>query len=273
MKKINLHSHTNFCDGKNTTEEMVLAAIDHNFDVFGFSGHSYTNFDESYCMSLDDTLTYREEVKMLADKYRSQIKILCGVEQDYFSNQPTDYYDYVIGSVHAFYNKNFDKYVYVDYGADSLVADCENLYGGNSLALAKDYFSTVSDVHNRTNCNIIGHFDLLTKFNEQVHMFDESHPEYIAAVDNALEHLLPSGAIFEINTGAMSKGYRSTPYPSESILRKIHKGGGKIILSSDTHSVDTVDFAFDDALRLAQLCGFETIMSIDDMGNFVEARI
>lgn len=47
--KINLHSHTTFCDGKNSAEEMVVSAIDHGFDVFGFSGHSYTPFDESYC--------------------------------------------------------------------------------------------------------------------------------------------------------------------------------------------------------------------------------
>lgn len=57
----------------------------------------------------------------------------------------------------------------------------------------------------------------------------------------------------------MSKGYRTTPYPSESILRKIRAGGGRVIISSDTHSADTVDFAFDDALRLAEICGFETL--------------
>lgn len=47
--------------------------------------------------------------------------------------------------------------------------------------------------------------------------------------------------------------------PSESILRKIRAGGGRVIISSDTHSADTVDFAFDDALRLAEICGFETL--------------
>ena len=51
MKKINLHSHTTYCDGNNTAEEMVLAAIQSGFDVFGFSGHSYLDFDDSWCMS------------------------------------------------------------------------------------------------------------------------------------------------------------------------------------------------------------------------------
>ena len=62
MAKINLHSHTTYCDGKNTPEEMVLAAMDRGFDVFGFSGHSYTAFDESYCMSRAMTDAYEQEV-------------------------------------------------------------------------------------------------------------------------------------------------------------------------------------------------------------------
>ena len=49
--KANLHTHTTWCDGKNTAEEMVRSAIESGFDVLGFSGHSYTSFDESYCMS------------------------------------------------------------------------------------------------------------------------------------------------------------------------------------------------------------------------------
>lgn len=257
--KINLHSHTTFCDGKNSAEEMIESAIEHGFDVFGFSGHSYTPFDESYCMSLEGTKEYKRTVKALAEKYKSKIKILCGVEQDFFSNQPINCYDYAIGSVHAFYNKNYDKYIYADYSAELLADACEKHYGGDFLSMAEDYFEEESRVAEKTGCNIIGHFDLITKFNEQEPMFDERHPRYEAAVDKALKRLIPSGAVFEINTGAMSKGYRTTPYPSEAILKKIKAGGGKVIISADTHAVDTVDFAFKDALRLAKLCGFDEL--------------
>ena len=37
-----LHVHTNYCDGKNTPEEMVLAAIEKGMECIGFSVHSYT---------------------------------------------------------------------------------------------------------------------------------------------------------------------------------------------------------------------------------------
>ena len=37
--KRNLHTHSTFCDGKNTPEEMVRAAIAKGFDAIGFSSH------------------------------------------------------------------------------------------------------------------------------------------------------------------------------------------------------------------------------------------
>lgn len=259
MAKINLHSHTTYCDGKNTPEEMVLAAMDRGFDVFGFSGHSYTAFDESYCISRAMTDAYEQEVRRLASSYQQKITILCGIEQDIFSGPAESRWDYAIGSVHAFYNREFDRYIYVDYSKDQMIRDCEECYGGDFLAMAEDYFATEATVIAKTGADIIGHFDLVTKFNEQEKMFEESHPRYEAAVDNALAKLLATGAVFEINTGAMSKGYRTSPYPSESILRKIKIGGGKIIISSDTHTADTIDFAFADAARLAKLCGFEKL--------------
>ena len=35
----NYHTHTTFCDGKNTPQEIVEGAIQKRFDAIGFSGH------------------------------------------------------------------------------------------------------------------------------------------------------------------------------------------------------------------------------------------
>ena len=59
----NFHTHTTFCDGQNTPEEMVLAAIEKGFSALGFSGHGYTTFDTSYCIT--DTDGYCREIKRL----------------------------------------------------------------------------------------------------------------------------------------------------------------------------------------------------------------
>ena len=76
----NFHTHTLFCDGKSTPEEVVLAAIEKGFSAIGFSGHGYTPFDTSYCMN--DTAGYVAEVKHLKEKYKNAIQVYLGVEED-----------------------------------------------------------------------------------------------------------------------------------------------------------------------------------------------
>ena len=254
MKKINLHSHTTYCDGNNTAEEMVLAAIQSGFDVFGFSGHSYLDFDDSWCMSKEDTKAYYDEIQRLKEKYKDRITILCGIEQDYLSDTPVNQYDYVIGSVHVI-PKN-GEYISVDYTAENLIENINKHYDGDALAFAEDYYKMLGNVHKKTKCHIIGHFDLLTKFNEQFPIFDTSHPRYIQAAEAALEKLLQKDVIFEVNTGAISRGYRTSPYPSNDLLLKIKEKGGKVLISTDTHSIHTVDVGYDDASFLLKSIGF-----------------
>mgnify|MGYP003369859089 FL=1 len=277
MRKVNLHTHTILCDGNNTAEEMVLSAIEKNFDVLGFSGHSASCFDGRGCIPDSEISGYKAEIARLKEKYKKQILILCGLELDYYATQPASGFDYIIGSVHAFHKAGFDmspsSFVLVDYGLKQLHEALDKFYGGDEMALAEDYFERVSHITENTNCDIIGHFDLLTKFNEQERLFDESHPRYVAAADKALEKLLKSKAFFEINTGAMAKELRSVPYPSASILRKINQGGGKIIISSDSHRTDTVDFAFEEARKLARSCGFRSVVTVDKDGKFAEEAL
>lgn len=270
--KANLHTHTSFCDGKNSPEEMIWSAVEKGFDVLGFSGHSYTPFDETYCMSLENTRRYQKEVRRLAETYRDQICIFCGIEQDIYSDQPTEPYDYVIGSVHAVYREDgrSGRYIYVDSDLAALKEAVSELYGGDYLALAEDYFSIVSQVVHKTGCQIVGHFDLLTKFNEQEHLFDESHPRYKEAVHQALSKLLQADPIFEINTGAMARGYRTSPYPSPSILRSIYQAGGRITINSDSHSASSLDFGFEAAREAARSCGFSVFWTMDEHGKFAE---
>ena len=55
----------------------------------------------------------------------------------------------------------------MDYSKDQMIRDCEECYGGDFLAMAEDYFATEATVIAKTGADIIGHFDLVTKFNEQ----------------------------------------------------------------------------------------------------------
>ena len=236
--------HTCYCDGKNTPEEMVQSAIEKGLSTVGISGHSYTFFDESYCMQKADIPRYLAECRYLRAKYFDQIHVLCGVEQDYYSDYPTDDFDYVIGSVH--YIKVEGECIPVDESIEILRAAVQKHFDGDVYALCEAYFATVADVVNKTDCDIIGHFDLISKFIEKEPLFDTQHPRYVAAWQKAVDELLKRNVPFEINTGAISRGYRTQPYPSEEMREYIREKGGRFVLSSDAHSKENIGYCFDE---------------------------
>ena len=232
--KRDLHVHSVYSDGKNTPEEIVAAAIALGLEEIAVTDHSYTWFDESYCIKKDAQNAYIDEISALKARYSDKIRILCGIEQDYYSEEPTDRFDFVVGSVH--YIKCGEQFVEVDHLSEA--RECiAGYFGGDSDAYAEKYFSTLSDVCRRTGCDIIGHFDLITKFCERETLFDTESPRYIAAWKGAVDELLKYGKPFEINTGAISRGYRTSPYPSMAQIDYIKSHGGRLVLSSDAHSI------------------------------------
>ncbi|MBR5742332.1 MAG: histidinol-phosphatase HisJ family protein [Clostridia bacterium] len=243
MIREDLHVHTVFCDGKNTPEEMAEAALAAGLTTLGFSGHSHTPIDESYCMSREGTLRYREEIARLKEKYRRKLRILCGIEMDYFSDDDPAFYDYVIGSVH--YVEAGGRFYAVDHNPEAFQKAVAEGFGGDPYALCEAYYALVGDVVRKVKADIVGHFDLVTKFQEKFPSFREDHPRYRAAWEKALVPLLASGAVFEINTGAISRGWRTAPYPAPPIREAIRAGGGRMILSSDSHARGTLLYAFD----------------------------
>lgn len=239
----NYHTHTIFCDGKSSAEEMVLRAIELGFKELGFSGHSHTFFDQSYCMTCAGTREYMNTVRQLREKYRDQIKICLGVEQDYYSDAPTGEYEYIIGSVH--YVKKDGCYLPVDKDRESQIDAVNRFYDGDFYGFIEDYYNTVADVYRKTRCQIVGHFDLVTKFNAAHDLFDPRHPRYQAAANKALQGLMDAPVIMEVNVGAVAKGYTAEPYPAKDLLSQWLAAGKPIQYSSDCHLADKLLFGYD----------------------------
>lgn len=252
MTTIDLHTHTNYCDGNDTPREMVEEAIKRGFDVLGFTGHSYDPSVEPYSMTPESTEQYKAEVTALKEEYKDKINIFLGLEQDYHSAPYGDGYDYIIGSVHNI--EKCGKMIPVDLYPDDLQTDLERYYGGDFETFAEEYFELVSDVVNKTNCDIIGHLDLTSKF-------FETHPRiltdrYKNAALKAVKALVPYNRYFEINVGAMTRGYRTAPYPDPFILKEIHRLGGKIVINGDCHNKEWLGDHLDTAIKIAKECGF-----------------
>lgn len=247
-----LHVHTTYCDGADTPEETVKAAISLGMECVGFSAHSHVPFDEFGCMKKEAYAEYKREIDFLKKKYAGRIKILCGIEQDYCSNMPFDGFDYAIGSVH--YVKAGSEYFAADDTREILIDGAEKYFGGDILAVAEEYFRAVANPPK--GINIIGHFDLISKFNKNESLFSETDERYVSAYKRAIDALLPLDIPFEVNTGAISRGYKDTPYPSEAQLEYIREKGGRVILSSDSHSKDTLCYGFEAETERLRKIGF-----------------
>lgn len=242
MYYANYHTHTCFCDGRDTPEQLVQEAIRLGCPALGFSGHSYTPYEAAW-MPKERILPYQAEIRRLQAVYSGQIRILLGIEQDYYSDEATDAYEYVIGAVHNL--RRGGEYRPLDYTRDRLITTVNDWFGGDWYALAEEYYALVGDLYEKTHCRVIAHFDLIEKFNEAGDLFDRTHPRYRAAALAALDRLKDAPVIFEVNTGAIARGYRTTPYPDPFLLQAMQDAGVRLMLNSDCHD------------RRFLLCGFD----------------
>lgn len=240
------HTHCTFCDGKNTPEEMVLEAIKLGCGEIGFSSHSFMTHESRWGMPPDVEEKYKAEISRLKDKYSDRIKIFLGIEYDWTSDIDTTDYDYVIGAVH--YVLKNGHFIPVDETADHHKNAIKELYNGDADALAEDYYKMTAQLHDKTGCDIIAHFDIITKFDERDKVYEET-PRYCEAALSACRSLAKKPVVFEINTGAISRGYRTTPYPAPFILNELVRLKAPLVITPDTHSKDTLIFGMKDVER------------------------
>ncbi len=264
----NLHTHTTLCDGKNTPEEMVLAAIEKEFTSIGFSGHGYTDFDLSYC--LKNMAGYLHTMRELQKQYRSKIEIYVGVEEDagYLLPNRSDF-DYIIGSSH--YVSVNGSYYPIDSGSERL-EKCIELFDGDPLKLADSYYRTFCEYIRTRKPDIVGHFDLITKYDEVDTPYFSGIPAYQELALYYLKEALKSDCFFEVNTGAIGRGYRTSPYPCAELLHVLKKNGGKLILSSDCHAADKLDCFFTETRAILRDIGFEYVYALSK-GAFIKDHL
>ena len=240
MIKQNLHTHSVYCDGKDTIDQMVQTAIQKGFTILGFSGHGPCRYDE-VAMKEEDLVSYRKEILAAKEKYKDQIQIYVGIEEDMTQRIPSkDPYDFVIGSKHFIQVQNQVKNV--DY-SQAMTDEITDLYGGDFLSYAKDE-----------------------------HYLSFTDPAYLSYAQACIDVLVQAGKIFEINTGAISRGYRKHPYPHKSLLEYLFQKGGKIVLNSDCHDCHMLDCHYAESLKQIRDIGFTSMMVLTPEG-FKEAPI
>lgn len=251
--KTNYHTHTTWCDGKDSPRAVVESAIAKGFDVIGFSSHSMLPEDDTdWVLTPGKAARYAAEVRSLAEEYAPRIRVLCGVEADYVPGGAEPSYaayaaispDYIIGSVHFVVAPGGAR-VPVDHSPDLLEKGIRESFSGSAEAFVRAYFAQLREMVARFDFDVVGHPDLIRKFNAKHPYFDEDAPWYREEVVATADAIAASGKVVEVNTGAISRGWLDDAYPSATFRGLLRAKGVKFILSSDAHAADAIDCAFD----------------------------
>ena len=254
----NLHTHTVFSDGKHTMEENVAAAVEKNMLSIGFSDHSLTPIDVCYCIQREAYDTYLRTIRALNET--SSIPVYAGLELDAYSNDDISVYDYVIASVHYLYRNG--EYYPLDHNPQLLDKCIREAFGGDVLEMIRCYCDTLGDHVAKTKPAFVGHFDLPAKFSTM----PESDGRYQSIMADHLREIIKLCPYIELNTGAISRGWREMPYPADFLLDVIRDSGGRIVLGSDAHDKEHLTCWFDEAIALLKKKNIDSIYMFNGTG-------
>ena len=266
----NAHTHTTYCDGQSTVEEMVEAAQRLGFVSLGFSGHGDQGFDPAYSMADGRQQKYLTEVRALEQNRRERgmtPRLWVGVEEDSLTpaaNKAEDRQtlDYVIGSTHYVERDFHGQPVAVDGDLSLLRAYIRERLDGDALEMVRRYFDLHVSSLLTSRPDIIGHFDLPRKYAATHGLFDEESRAYRTLALDALERAYPCGGVLELNTGGMARSGMKAPYPTLELLCAWREMGGSVTLTSDCHNAAFLDANFDLGMRLLARAGFRTVLRL-----------
>lgn len=272
MKRFNLHSHSLFCDGKNSLEEMALAAIEKGLYCFGFSAHAPVRFENNFALKQENQEAYLQEARRLKEKYADKIRLFVSMEFDYITDIEEDIrqradslgLDYVIASVHQVKESGKEGHWFIDGGKQEVWDKGLVEYFNSDIRKGVEcfYFQSI-EMLKKSHPDVIGHFDKVKMHNKE-RFFSQQDPWYCDLVMNLLEEIKKQNCICEVNTRGLYKGRSDDFFPSVKWIKQAAQMGIRMTVSTDCHNVNEVDTLFDQAVETLKECGHDYIWYFDD---------
>jgi histidinol-phosphatase (PHP family) len=243
---VDYHMHTAFSDGKDAYLSYLEVARKKDLAEIGFTDH-ITLAPVDWCVKDIDFPVMRENLKNLCNNFSEDVQVRFGLEMDYFPGKEEEirqiisYFpvDYVIGSVHFIGDWNFDS--------DT------SLYGKwSNNDLYRMYFDLIQQAAKSGLFDVIGHFDLIKKFQ----CWPES--DQSALFEETLKIIKEANVVLEINTSGIDRPCAEF-FPNYEILTIACKLGIQVTLGSDAHQPNQVARHFEQAIAMLKNIGFTKI--------------
>ena len=261
---IDLHCHTKFGrHAKGDIIDYIDSASQNKINVLGFSEHLFLPkgfYDPAgdSAMLPKSLPKYLNDIKEAKRKVNSQVSILTAFEVDFIPEFRNEFVknlaglkvDYLIGSVHFINGWNFD------FSEETFKQGLEERYNGDARRAVYDYLNLVKEVVVSGLFDVVGHLDLIKKFNFNRSYFDDSESYYKNTIKEILDEIKAKDLVVEINTAGLDKKVKEQ-YPSEWIIRECCKRDIPITMGSDAHKPAEVGRHFAEMTRMLKRVGYK----------------
>jgi len=264
-----------FCrHAKGDLEAVVERAVAAGFTHYGLSEHvpryrAVDLFPGEEDLTPDDLVrtfqAYAARARALRERFAGELDLLVGFETERLP--PGDWAqrmrelrlrfapDYIVGSVH-----DVDGHV-IDFSADATRAVAE-VVGGVEV-LQTRYFDAVAELVSELRPEVVGHIDLIRKFDGPMPSFS---PRVYRHIDTTLEAVRAVKGVLDVNCATHRRGLGPV-YPLPEILSRAQRMGIGVTLGDDSHGAHDVGVGLDASLQAIAAAGYREVCFFAKVGD------
>lgn len=249
----NFHSHTQFCDGRESMARMAGQALACGMKHYGFTPHSPIPLPSSCNMSALAVPDYVAEFQRLKELYAGRINLYLSMEIDYLGDRwgATNPYfdtiplDYRLSSVHFVSTPDGEREVDVDGRPQNFRAKMAEHFDNDIHYVVDSFYARTLAMIEKGGFDILGHFDKIGFNASSFSPGIENEPWYRRHIDNVIDAVRATDIIVEINTKAYPAPVGSTLaqeavyeprlFPSPDVIRRLVSAGLPLAVNSDAH--------------------------------------
>lgn len=248
----NLHTHTEFCDGRSTMAQMAKKALELGIKTLGFTPHAPIPISSPVNMKLDQMESYLSEARHLKELYRGQLDILTGLELDYLGGKAENFnpatLDYTISSVHFIPEPEHNEEIDVDGHPDKFCIKMNQYFDRDIRWVCESFFDRTLEMCSRGGFDIAGHLDKISRNAEAFYTGISKEIWYRNRVLEIIDCLEQRKDIsIEINTKFAAETGRF--FPDIYYWPTLKKTGLRTIINSDAHQDTLLNSGRQDAIK------------------------
>lgn len=269
-----------FCrHAKDDLRSVVQRAVAVGFTHYGLSEHCPRDRAQDMYPGEEDLspadlaahfAAYAKEARGLQAEFADRIELLVGLETERLppggwvdrmaAHRRALDADYIVGSVH-----DVDG-IWIDFSPEETARAAVHCGGVEALRIR--YFEALAELVTRLRPQVVGHLDLIRKFDGPDPHFS---PRERAAAERTLEAVREAGAVLDINAAPPRKGLGPV-YPVSSLLTRACEMGVGVTLGDDSHGVASVGVGLDACLQAINDAGYKQLHYFTRVSGETEKR-